>query len=107
MQSITTPNLCLHIIESYKYRRENPSKVRSKVSFTLARSPCATKWYVVCAKELSEPGVLGMCAMAPPDFGRSVNPISARRADYAHHITTCPSGFSDLPTALTVACVRG
>ena len=39
-------------------------------------------------------------AMAPPDFERSVNPISTRRADYAHHITTGPPGFSEIPTAL-------
>ena len=35
-----------------------------------------------------------------PDFGRSVKPIYTRGADYAHHITTGPQGFSDLPTAL-------
>ena len=40
-------------------------------------------------------------AMAPPDFGRSVNPISTRGTDYAHLITTGTPGFSDLPTALT------
>ena len=39
-------------------------------------------------------------AMAPPDFERSVNPISTRGADYAHQITTGPYGFSDLPTVL-------
>ena len=39
-------------------------------------------------------------AMAPPDFGRSVNPISTRGRDYAHLITTGTPGFSDLPTAL-------
>ena len=27
-------------------------------------------------------------AMAPPDFGRSINPISTRGADYAQHIIT-------------------
>ena len=48
---------------------------------------------------LSEPGVPGF-AMTPPDFERSVNPISTGVADYAHHITTCSPGFSDLPTAL-------
>ena len=31
-----------------------------------------------------------------PDFGRSVNPISIRGADYY----SPPPGFSDLPTAL-------
>ena len=39
-------------------------------------------------------------AMAPPDFGRSVNPISFRGTYYAHLITTGTPGFSDLPTAL-------
>ena len=40
--------------------------------------------------------------MAPPDFGRSVNPISTRGTDYAHLITTGTHGFSDLLTALMV-----
>ena len=39
-------------------------------------------------------------AMAPQDFGRSVNSISTRGAHYAHLITTGTPGFSDLPTAL-------
>ena len=39
--------------------------------------------------------------MAPPDFGKSVNPISTRGTDYSHHITICHTGFSDLPTALS------
>ena len=39
-------------------------------------------------------------AMEPPDFGRSVNPISTRGTDNAHLITTGTPGFSDLPTAL-------
>ena len=34
-------------------------------------------------------------------FDRSVNPISTRGgADYTHHITTSPPGFSDLATGL-------
>ena len=36
----------------------------------------------------------------PPVFGRTVNPISTREADYAHHSTTSPFGFSNLATAL-------
>ena len=39
-------------------------------------------------------------SMAPPDFNRSVNPMSTRGPDYPHHFTTGPLGFSDLPTAL-------
>ena len=46
--------------------------------------------------DLSRPVVPGCagCAMAYPDFGRSINPIST------HLITTGTLGFSDLPTAL-------
>ena len=42
----------------------------------------------------------------PPVLGRSVNPISTRGwgAHYAHHITMCPSGFSDHATALIQIC---
>ena len=46
-------------------------------------------------------GVVPGCAggaMAPPDFGRSVNPISTRGTNYAHLITTDTPGFSDLST---------
>ena len=39
-------------------------------------------------------------ALAPPVFGQTVNPISTKGADYAHHSTTSPPGFSDLATAL-------
>ena len=42
-------------------------------------------------------------AMAPPDFGRSVDPISSRGTDYTHLIATGTPGFSDLPTALCCA----
>ena len=40
-------------------------------------------------------------ARAPPEFGRSINPIQTRGADYAHQIIhTGTPGFSDPPTAL-------
>ena len=48
---------------------------------------------------LSSPGDAGG-AMAPQDFGRSVNPKSTRATDYAHHITTGTPIFSYLPRAL-------
>ena len=32
-------------------------------------------------------------AMAPPDFGRSVNPISIKGAYYAHQIILAPTDF--------------
>jgi hypothetical protein len=39
-------------------------------------------------------------APPPPMFGRTVNPISTRGADYARHSTTSPPKISDLATAL-------
>ena len=49
-------------------------------------------------RAVGTPGAGG--APAPPIFGRSVNPISIRGADYARHFTMCPPGFSDLRIAL-------
>ena len=34
-------------------------------------------------------------ALAHPEFGSSVNPITTRGADYAHHITASPPGFEN------------
>ena len=39
-------------------------------------------------------------AMAPPDFGRSVNPISTKGGKSCPPNNTGTPGFSDLPTAL-------
>ena len=41
-------------------------------------------------------------ARAPPEFGRSVNPIQIRGADYAPHTTSSPPGFKKLSTPLEV-----
>ena len=45
------------------------------------------QWYRYCSAAAS--GWAGW-ALAHPEFGSSVNPITNRGADYAHHITTCP-----------------
>ena len=34
------------------------------------------------------------------EFGSSVNPITTKGADYAHHITTSPPGFENPAAAL-------
>ena len=39
-------------------------------------------------------------ALAQPEFGSSVNPITTRGADYAHHITASPPGFGNPAAAL-------
>ena len=39
-------------------------------------------------------------ALAHPEFGVSVNPITTRGADYAHRITVCPPGFENLAASL-------
>ena len=40
-------------------------------------------------------------ALAYLEFGSSVNPITTRGADYAHHTTACPSGFENPAASLT------
>ena len=57
------------------------------------------KWFHCAHPGLLEPE--GPRALAPPDFGRLVNPIQTRGADNTHQIITLPSGYSDPPTALT------
>ena len=44
-------------------------------------------------------------ALAPPEFGSSINPIPARGADYAHHITGSTPGFGNLTTALHIMAI--
>ena len=41
-------------------------------------------------------------AMAPPDFGRPINPISAKGSRLFPPNNTGTPGFSDLPTALNL-----
>ena len=38
--------------------------------------------------------------LAHPEFGSSVNPITIRGADYAHHITASPPGFENPAASL-------
>ena len=40
--------------------------------------------------------------LAYPEFGRSVNPITTRGADYAHHITASPTGFENPAASLHI-----
>ena len=64
--------------------------------------PPALRTYTAQPTYVNRPVVPGGAegAMAPPVFGRSVNPISTRGTDYAHIITIGIPGFSVLPTAL-------
>ena len=41
-------------------------------------------------------------ALAHPEFGSSVNPITTKGVDYAHHITASPPGFENPAAALTL-----
>ena len=41
-------------------------------------------------------------ALAPPEFGRSVNPIQTRGADYTPYTTASPPGFKNLSTPLKI-----
>ena len=39
-------------------------------------------------------------SLAHPEFGSSVNPITTRGVDYAHHITARPPGFENPAASL-------
>ena len=58
--------------------------------------------YIYSVYRISRPVVPGGAggAMAPPDFGRSVNPISTKGGRLCPPNNTGTPGFSDLPTAL-------
>ena len=45
-------------------------------------------------------------ALAHPEFGNSVNPISTRGADYARHITASPPGFENPAASLQHQCLK-
>ena len=46
-------------------------------------------------------------AVAPPEFGRSVNPIQTRGADYAPHTTASPPDSKSYPHLYTVGRTQG
>ena len=52
-------------------------------------------------------GVVPRGAMAPPDFSRSIKPISSKRGGLCPPNNTGTSGFSALPTALDEANPEG
>ena len=70
------------------------------LTFSMLICTCKKKYIVVQSTNIWDiidirpvvPGGAGG-AMAPPDFGRSVNPISTKGADYAHQIVLAPPDF--------------
>ena len=47
-------------------------------------------------------GWAGWASLAHPEFGSSVNPITTRGADYAHHITASPPEFEIQAASLSM-----
>ena len=60
--------------------------LQKKISFNVQISNAASGW--------------AGWALAHPEFGSSVNPITTRGADYAHHITASPPGFENPAASL-------
>ena len=54
-----------------------------------------TRWYATLATVSDAASGWAGWALAHPEFGSSVNPITTRGADYAHHITASPPGFEN------------
>ena len=67
-------------------------KINFYASHTLVYSLLNADVALSCPIQLYRIGLseLGVGGTALPDLGRSVNPISIRRADYAYHNTTRP-----------------
>ena len=65
--------------------------------------------FIIARQNIYRRGVVPGGAMAPPDFGRSVNPISTTRGtDYAHLITTgTPRIFRPSDGPVTVELTEG
>ena len=80
----------VHNFPSFLIDRKN---IASGKSHELRFKPRFTRLRAVASGGAGE-------ALAPPVFGKTVNPISTRGADYTHHITTSPPGISDLATGL-------
>ena len=81
----------------------------SSPAYSTAKSPLKITNFIINISKVYIAGPSsggGWGASAPPNFDRSVNPISTRGADYAHHSTTSPPGFSDLATGLMYMHLR-
>ena len=89
------------VTDSYTAMFQNKDE-KSQVSFILTiilkKKSLISK---LCKYQACRPWVCG-CAMANPDFGRSVNPISTRGDRLCPPNSTGTPKFSDLPTALSM-----
>ena len=65
---------------------------------TLMQCACMTIAFHICRGVARGGG--GPGGQSPPKFGRSVNTIQTRGADYAPHTTSSPPGFKKLSTPL-------
>ena len=95
------PNIRLPDETEYELRKKRETTI-SWLEFIPVAAICTVSAvsFALTLKELIfEPGGSGG-AIAPPYFGRSLNPISNGGEGYAYDITTCPSRFLELPMAL-------
>ena len=73
--------------------------IQTSTAFTVNNRLTLTKMHHIgIGKELSFLNSWTTQGCRSRGAGRTVNPISTRGADYAHHSTTSPPGFSDFAT---------
>ena len=67
-----------------------------------ARNPNCIIEEICCQPDFRAIGTEGKCGAIVPlqILTDQLTPFQPRGADYAHHITSCPFGFLDLPTTL-------
>ena len=96
------PNFLLWITKKAGILSPSPleAKALTYVIYLDNSTPCYL--YVDCFEtnvSAAASGWTGL-ALAHAEFGSSVNPITTRGADYAHHITASPPGFENPAAAL-------
>ena len=92
---ILSKNTCIFDMYYLHIRRKRRRKdcARHVVSYRLQRYFHKEMFVWDCIyRGVVSGGAWGAMA-APPDFGRSVNPISTRGADYAHQMILAPPDF--------------
>ena len=81
-----------HPIEMPSYYSCSPSLVVGEVNFD--------EWNRKASQSSDAASGWAEWALAHPEFGSSINPITTRGADCAHHITGSPPGFQNPAAAL-------
>ena len=80
--------------------RKYPTPLHCAVPLPLIFKAVFVNANIILCRPAASRGAWEGGGFSPPVFGQTVNHISTRGADYVHHSTKTPPGFSDFATAL-------